>query len=64
MNLTTADGTTYAYNLDTIGKDGHVVGPDDSNIVLQPIEPNDNKKTLTLSTANSYAKGSIDTKSR
>lgn len=30
MNLTTADGTTYAYNLDTVGKKGHVVGPNDS----------------------------------
>lgn len=61
MNLTTADGTTYAYNLDSMGEKGHVVGPNDSNILLQPNEPKVNAEG-TKSVANSYAQGSIDTK--
>lgn len=55
MNVITADNTTYAYNLDAVGEKGHVVGPDDGNIVLQPNAPKKNP-------ANSYTQGGIDTK--
>lgn len=60
MNLTTADNTTYAYNLDTVGEKGHLVGPDDGNIVLQPNAPKESNGKKTV--ANSYAQGGIDTK--
>ena len=60
MNVITADNTTYAYNLDAVGEKGHVVGPDDANIVLQPNAPKESKGKKT--TANSYTQGGIDTK--
>ncbi|WP_297719786.1 fimbrillin family protein [uncultured Porphyromonas sp.] len=60
MNVITADNTTYAYNLDAVGDKGHVVGPDDANIILQPNAPKESNGKK--SPANSYAQGGIDTK--
>lgn len=55
MNVYLSTGTNsyVAYNLDAVGGEGHTVTPADGDIVLQP---------MTGQYANSYAKGSIDTK--